>query len=158
MNPELSQISPVARCYDVNASAEAVIEAAPEDSTFDLETVFRAQFGRVCRIIARVVRDPARAEELAVEAFLKLWRNPGAHNAKAEAWLYCTAVRLGVDELRRQGLRTRYEGLLVLVRGAPTPVVAKFVGVDACASQPKTGERASHGPRLYSDRRRREIR
>jgi DNA-directed RNA polymerase specialized sigma24 family protein len=59
---------------------------------FDLETIFHAQYKRMCRVIARVLRDPARAEELAVEVFLKWSRHPGAHGGKAEGWLYRTAL------------------------------------------------------------------
>lgn len=121
MRENLSQTRLLQRCYSVNAPSEAVLEAGTENTPFDLETLFRAQFDRVARVIARVVRDPARAEELAVEAFLKLWRNPQAHGDKAEGWLYRTAVRLGLDELRRQTRRIRYESLLGFVRGAPTP-------------------------------------
>ncbi|MDP6582177.1 MAG: sigma factor, partial [Vicinamibacterales bacterium] len=62
---------------------------------FDLEAVFRAHYGRITGVIARVVRDPARAEELAVEVFLKLWREPRAQGDKATGWLYRTAVRQG---------------------------------------------------------------
>jgi RNA polymerase sigma-70 factor (ECF subfamily) len=109
------------RYHTVSASSEAVIGASSEDASFDIEILFRAQFDRTARIIARVVRDPARAEELAVEAFVKLWRNPQAHNAIAEPWLYRTAVRLGLDELRRQTRRARYENLLAFVRGRPSP-------------------------------------
>jgi RNA polymerase sigma factor (sigma-70 family) len=116
----LSQISVLGRYFSVNAN-EAVIEVASQDASFDIESLFRSHFDRTARIVARVVRDPARAEELAVEAFLRLWRNRQAHNASAEAWLYRTAVRLGLDELRRQTRRTRYESFLALVRGTPTP-------------------------------------
>ena len=45
---------------------------------FDFEATFRTQYDRIARVIARVVRDPARSEELAVEVFLKLWRTPAA--------------------------------------------------------------------------------
>src|SRR5258706_12709947 len=88
---------------------------------FDLETIFCAQYERITRVIARVVRDRARAEELAVEVFLKLWRNQQAQGDKAEGWLYRAAVRVGLDELRRQTRRTRYERLLGFARAAPTP-------------------------------------
>ena len=101
----------------VNASGcEVNVSEAP----FDLEIVFRAQYERVARVIARVVRDQARAEELAVEVFLKLWRNPQAHGEKAEGWLYRTAVRAALDDLRRQTRRLRYERLLGF-RRPPTP-------------------------------------
>ena len=87
----------------------------------DFEATFRAQYERIARVIARVVKDPARAEELAVEVFLKFWRNPRAQGENAEGWLYRTAVRQGLDELRRRTRRSRYEGMLGFSRPVPTP-------------------------------------
>jgi RNA polymerase sigma-70 factor, ECF subfamily len=92
-----------------------------DEAPFDLETIFRAQYERIARVIARVVRDPARAEELAVDVFLKLWRNRQAQGEQVEGWLYRSAVRTGLDELRRQTRRSRYERLLGFVRAAVTP-------------------------------------
>jgi RNA polymerase sigma-70 factor (ECF subfamily) len=91
------------------------------EARFDIETIFRAQYGRIARVIARVVRDPARAEELAVEVFLKLWRTPRAQGESSEGWLYRTAVRAGLDELRRRTRRSVYERAADFVRGARTP-------------------------------------
>lgn len=106
----------------MNAPSEAVAELpADESPVFDLEVIFRSQYERIARIIARVVRDPGRAEELAVEVFLKLWRNPQAHGENAEGWLYRVAVRMALDELRRQSRRARYESLLGFIRSTPTP-------------------------------------
>jgi RNA polymerase sigma-70 factor (ECF subfamily) len=91
-------------------------------AAFDLETVFQAQYTRIARVIARVVRDFARAEELAVEVFLKLSRHPKGQGEKIDGWLYRTAVRVSLDELRRQSRRSRYEALSALVRRRqPTP-------------------------------------
>ena len=72
------------------------IQAAP----FDFEACFHANYDRIARAIARIVGDPGRAEELAVEAFWKLWRTPQAQGENAGGWLYRTAVRLGLNELR----------------------------------------------------------
>jgi RNA polymerase sigma-70 factor, ECF subfamily len=66
------------------------------------------------------VGDTARAEELAVEVFLRLSRGPKAHGQNVEAWLYRTAVRIGLDELRRRTRRRRYEGLAEFF-GTPSP-------------------------------------
>jgi RNA polymerase sigma-70 factor, ECF subfamily len=95
----------------VNASSEAIPELASRQTSFDLEVLFCAQFARVARSVARVVRNPARAEELAVEAFVKLWRHPQVQHAdtNVEAWLHRTAIRLGLDELRRETRRARFE-------------------------------------------------
>jgi RNA polymerase sigma-70 factor, ECF subfamily len=97
-------------------NAQSVVEEA-----FDFEATFRAQYQRIARVIGRVVKDRARAEELAVEVFLKFWRTPAAQGEQAEAWLYRTAVRRGLDELRQRTRRGRYERLLGIGRKVPTP-------------------------------------
>ena len=72
-------------------------------------------------MIARVISDPARAEELAVEVLLKWTRHPSAQGDQAGAWLYRTAVRMGLDELRRQARRDRLDRLLRVFSTSPTP-------------------------------------
>ena len=104
----------------MNALSDAIIEAKEGQHPFDLETIFRAQYERVVRIVARVVRDRARAEERAVEVFLKLWRNRSGQDGNTEAWLYRVAVRSALDELRREIRRTRYESLVPIARKVPT--------------------------------------
>jgi len=81
------------------------------ETPFDFEAFFYVQYGRTARAIARVIRDPARAEELAVEVFWKLWRRPRAHGHQAAGWLYRVAVRTALNELRRQARSARYESL-----------------------------------------------
>ena len=83
-------------------------------------------YKRICRVIARVLRDPARSEEFAVDVFLKWSRHPNAQGDKAEGWLYRTAVREALDELRRQTHRFRHERLFAFIpsgkaRSSPTP-------------------------------------
>lgn len=85
-----------------------------------LDTIFRAHYERITRVIGRVIQDQARAEELAVDVFLKWWRNPQAHFEHAEGWLYRTAVRQALDELRRQVRRSRFERFFSF--GSQTPV------------------------------------
>lgn len=91
------------------------------EAPLDVETVFRAQYERIARIIAMVIRDPARAEELAVEVFVKFWSNQRVQRENAEGWLYRVAVRTGLNELRSQTRRMRNERLLGFVRRALTP-------------------------------------
>lgn len=105
----------------MNARSEAVDDTTATETSVDFEATFRAQYDRVARVIARVVRDTARAEELAVEVFLKLWRNPQAQGENTDGWLYRTAVRKGLDELRRRTRRTRYERLYGFFGKVPTP-------------------------------------
>ena len=89
------------------------------NNTGRLDQLFRDHYGRVARVIGRVIHDQARAEELAVDVFLKWWRNPQAHGEKAEGWLYRTSVREALDELRRQTRRSRFERLFSVVRESP---------------------------------------
>ncbi|HWO37509.1 MAG TPA: sigma-70 family RNA polymerase sigma factor [Candidatus Acidoferrum sp.] len=84
-----------------------------------LDLIFRTHYERIARVIGRVIHGQARAEELAVEVFLKWWRNPQAHGEHAEGWLYRTAVREALDELRRQTRRNRCERLYSFVRESP---------------------------------------
>ena len=63
-------------------------------------------------MLGRVVRDRARAEELAVDVFLKWSAHPAAHGEGAEGSIYRTAVRMGLDELRREARRGRFEQLI----------------------------------------------
>jgi RNA polymerase sigma-70 factor, ECF subfamily len=105
----------------VNAQTEAVDDLKSDPAPFDFEATFRARYERIARVVARVVNDHARAEELAVEVFLKLWRNPRAQDGNVEGWLYRAAVRMGLDELRRRTRRDRYERLLGMARPVPTP-------------------------------------
>lgn len=87
----------------------------------DFEAVFRRDYTRIARLVARVIGDRDRAEDLAVEAFWRLWRTPSAHGEAHGGWVYRTALRLALDELRRRARRARYEALLPLPRPPRTP-------------------------------------
>ena len=89
--------------------------------SFDFEAFFHSHYERIARVIARVVGDYGRAEDLAAEAFWKLWRTPQAHGESAGGWLHRTAVRLSLNELRSHKRRNRYEALSDGPPGLPTP-------------------------------------
>jgi len=107
----------------VSSATDLAAVAEVEGVQFDIEAAFRANYARIARLIARVVGEPARAEELAVEVFLKLWRSPAAQAGNYEGWLYRVAFRCAFDELRKRNRRNRYETLFGLLRPAspPTP-------------------------------------
>ena len=117
----MSQIWFAKRYTVVDTPVDAIDEVKAEEAQIDIEEIFRTQYGRVARVIARVVRDRARAEEIAVEVFLKLWRSRKYKSGNAQGWLYRVAVRMGLDELRRQTRRARYERLIDSLRASPTP-------------------------------------
>ena len=59
----------------MNARSEPVLQTGATPRQPDFNEVFHAQYPRIARVIARMVQDPARAEELAAEVFWKYWRN-----------------------------------------------------------------------------------
>ena len=105
----------------MDALSEAIVGTEPNDAWPDVERVFRAHYARLARVIAKVTRDPARAEELAVEVCLKWSVTRKAAGENAERWLYRAAVQTSLNELRHKMRRSRYERLVSFVRGSPTP-------------------------------------
>ena len=106
----------------MHASSDlAIAKDARASTAFDFEVVFADHYASIIRLVARVIRDPGRAEELAVDAFYRLWKTSSAQGDAAGGWLRRTAVRLAVDELRRRARRERYDHVLTFVRGPRTP-------------------------------------
>ena len=82
---------------------------------------FQPHYARTARVIARVIRDPGRAEELAVDVLWKFWRTPRAHTDQPPAGSTAPAVRVALNELRRKSRAERHESLADTTPGAPTP-------------------------------------
>ncbi len=101
----------------------SIATGSNDGETDALEQVFQAHYGRIARVIGRVIHDPARAEEIAVDVFLKWKRTPAAQGEQAAGWLYRTALREALDESRRLTRRARFEQLAQIFRPAapPTP-------------------------------------
>jgi len=117
----------------MDAPSDAIVGVTAAESPFDLQLLFEEHYARIARVIARVIRDRARAEELAVEVFLKISKHPLAQGEQAGGWLYRTAVRIALDELRRQARRSRYERLAGWMGAAspiPTPEDVRAVRED----------------------------
>lgn len=105
----------------MNAPGKLAAAVAPEQVPFHFDTFFHAHYDRIARAVARVVGDSARAEELAVEAFWKLWRTPTAQGDGAAGWIYRTAIRMGLNDLRSHARRNHYEQLSHTPQAVPSP-------------------------------------
>lgn len=105
----------------MNARSEPVVQTGVMSGQSDFGEVFLTHYPRIARVIARMVQDPGRAEELAAEVFWKFWRNSMVPSHSVSSWLYRSAVRVGLDELRRQHRRTRFEKVFGFLRVAPSP-------------------------------------
>lgn len=91
--------------FSRKSSLPARAAAAPLD--FDL--FFQNQWERVCRTLFNIVGDWDEAEDLALEAFLRLYRRPPDDHANLAGWLYRVAVNLGFNALRERKRRRQYE-------------------------------------------------
>jgi RNA polymerase sigma-70 factor (ECF subfamily) len=96
-------------------------DVATPAAAFDFEAVFRAQYSFVARVISRIVQDPERAQELAAEVFWKLSQTPNAQAGSTPGWLYRTATRMALDDLRKQLRRKKYEQFFSFGRAVRTP-------------------------------------
>lgn len=76
-----------------------------------LDRVFHLQYPRLVALLSRITRNRGHAEELASEVFCRLSARPALllPESNVEAWLYRTAVNLGLDALRVEARRRRRE-------------------------------------------------
>lgn len=98
----------------------------------DIESVFRTYYGRLTGLISRVVRDRARAEEIAVEVILK-WSRARVPAGHAEPWLLRAAATAAIDELRRRERRGRREKWFGLFAKPPSTPHEELAASDEVA-------------------------
>lgn len=69
----------------------------------EFEAIFREHYERIVRVVQRVLRSDAEAEEVCAEVFLRLYRaGPSvAAGGMIGGWLYRSATRAAIDALRR---------------------------------------------------------
>ncbi len=90
---------------ELSQSAQA--EANP--GTFD--TIFKDHWASVYRHLLHLVADPAEAEDLALETFLRLYQRKPETQTEFNfgGWLYRVATNLGLQSIRSFKRREHYE-------------------------------------------------
>jgi len=96
----------------------------PEEA---FRSIFLENYTRLAGVVFRIVGDHSRAEDLAIEAFWRLYHQPYGSGNKfnPQGWLYRTATRLAIDSLRAQVRRGRFEqeaGPSLVARSGPDPL------------------------------------
>ena len=81
----------------------------PAQREAEFEAVFLQHYQRVYGVLYRLTGDRAEAEDLALEAFLKLWQDPPGRDGSLGGWLYRVATRLGFNALRAGQRRRNHE-------------------------------------------------
>lgn len=82
-----------------------------ESDSREFESIFSEYWAYVYRILKKLVGDPAEAEDLALETFLRLYqRSPFKEDGfQLGGWLYRVATNLGLRSIRSFKRRERYE-------------------------------------------------
>jgi RNA polymerase sigma-70 factor (ECF subfamily) len=131
--------------------AGAAVQAEDEDVRLMLalragdEAAFDALFARwsapLLRYLERLVRDPAGAEELAQEVFLRVYRARERYepDARFSTWLFTIATRLAWNELRRPRHRHPHEAFDGDDETGPLPLAGHEPASDVVADARRTG-------------------
>jgi RNA polymerase sigma-70 factor (ECF subfamily) len=87
------------------------MKSSGETSAATADELYRTHYGRLVSLLARIIGDRGRAEELASDAIYRLLNHPELFRAgeNLEGWLYRTAMNLGLDSIKMQSRRVRYE-------------------------------------------------
>jgi RNA polymerase sigma-70 factor (ECF subfamily) len=96
------------------------LDAVPPEAAF--AWFFRAEYPQVVRTVSLVLRDPAAAEDVAQEAFLRLhlhWSKVYRYD-RPDAWVRRVALNLAASHARREGRRRALERLSVSSSPAAT--------------------------------------
>jgi RNA polymerase sigma-70 factor (ECF subfamily) len=106
--PQLSAApSGITVCVPDESSPDAEVCRLLAEGRHDraFERLLAAYRGRVYRLALSFVREPADAEDLAQEAFVRLWRALPLYDGRASfsTWLYVIARNACLNELRRRG-------------------------------------------------------
>jgi len=83
---------------------------AGDEQAFEL--LYRRYADLVYSIALRILADPALAQDVAQEVFLRLWRAPASYDSargRFVSWIVSVARNRAVDEVRLRGRRRRRE-------------------------------------------------
>ncbi len=85
------------------------VDSSPAVRSF--EDLFLEYWDAIYRLLIRMLGDPAEAEDLALETFFRLYRNPPKADTgyNPGGWLYRVATNLGLRSIRSYKRREGYE-------------------------------------------------
>ena len=111
-----------------------------EERAFD--ALFERWATRLLRFLQRMGKDPAVAEELVQETFLRVHRARGRYSPEARfsTWLYTIAGNAARNELRRPFRRHVHESADAEREGAPLELPAKGPPTDAVVHARRVGD------------------
>lgn len=98
--------------YSMKKHGTAVTDSAQSDSRLQgFQALFEEHWPHVYRAVCRLVGDPDEAQDLALEAFIRLYQRyqlPGS-DFNPGGWLHRVATNLGLHSIRSHNRRVQYE-------------------------------------------------
>ncbi len=88
---------------------EALFGATPRFTAAEFDQFFLENYAHIVSAAFRLTGDSNEAEDLASEAFWKLWQEPPKRSDNLLGWLYRVVTNLGYNRLRSTRRRTGYE-------------------------------------------------
>ena len=94
-----------------NRRANAFEKTQAESYSPEFEALFMEHWSRIYRLLCRLVGDPAEAEDLTLETFIRLYQqHPSPESGfNLGGWLHRVATNLGLHSIRSFKRRERYE-------------------------------------------------
>lgn len=97
---------------DGHADVDALVSRVARADASAFEALYDELSSSVFGLARRVVRDPARAEDVTQEVFLEVWRKAARFDStlgKAKTWVMTIAHRRAVDAVRRNESQKRQD-------------------------------------------------
>lgn len=109
-----------------NLKTDVVEKPQTESVSSEFEALFQEHWAPVYRLLCRLVGDPAEAEDLALETFVRLYQKGPEHQDEFNrgGWLRRVATNLGLHSIRGWKRREHYEmtaGKYALEEAADSP-------------------------------------
>jgi RNA polymerase sigma-70 factor, ECF subfamily len=94
-----------------NLKTDVVEKPQTESTSSEFEALFLEHWAPVYRLLCRLVGDPAEAEDLALETFVRLYQKGPKHQSEFNpgGWLHRVATNLGLHSIRSWKRREQYE-------------------------------------------------
>jgi RNA polymerase sigma-70 factor, ECF subfamily len=109
--PELRVVTPGG-----SDDVDVLLSSVARGDSAAFARLYDAMGGQVYGLARRVIRDPERAEDVAQEVFLEVWRKAASYErarGTAKTWILTITHRRAVDAIRRAETSRKYEARVI---------------------------------------------